>query len=106
MNHTVNLVAVAGLIVFDDTGLPIRIIRIPFVTLFFYLPAAVYLWLVGVLPAVCRLSSGLYCFLRRELAGWSMDLADIQLACRILALRWKYILLAYWDLHSAALQFC
>lgn len=36
-NHTVNLVCVAGIVVFDDRSHPIQAIRIPFITLFFYL---------------------------------------------------------------------
>jgi hypothetical protein len=45
MNHTVNLAITAGVIVYDDRGVCIQTIRLPFATLFFWLPALVYGWL-------------------------------------------------------------
>jgi hypothetical protein len=103
MNHSVNLVMTAGVIVFDDRGQCVQVLRFPFLTLFFKLPAAVYAWIWQRLiwgrlavPAPIRKAPKR---LRRRLAGdlqaLIVDLAELQRIMLLLVLRWKMILLAY-----------
>lgn len=103
LNHTVSLTLVAA--VRDDRGR--RLHNWPLVGLFLWLPAALYLWVAGLTAGSSQANPKPLWVTgqrrRRRLANpkagllhnWPADLAYIGLACRALAIRWKYLLAAY-----------
>lgn len=42
LSHSVNIAVTAGVIVFDDRGECVQALRLPYVTLFFWLPALAF----------------------------------------------------------------